>query len=59
MFCSMAVFSAFDACGVRLLNAHAYEIAPSQLAWSPLLRNLGQGDTALQLAWPAPQEAAA
>lgn len=57
MFCSMAVFSAFQACGVNLLNAHPYEVAPSQLAWSPLLHNLGQGDKALSLTWPPAQTA--
>lgn len=37
MFCSMFVFEAVKAAGIELLHAASYDIAPSQLAWSPLL----------------------
>lgn len=37
MFCSMFAFQAVHAGGIQLLNAGSYEVAPSQLAWSPYL----------------------
>ncbi len=37
VFCSQFVFDALLSAGIWLLNAHSYEVAPAQLAWSPFL----------------------
>lgn len=37
MFCSMFAFQAIHTGGIQLLNANSYDVAPSQLAWSPYL----------------------
>jgi len=40
LFCSQAVFDALKYAGIQLLNAHSWEVAPENLAWSTLLRKV-------------------
>ena len=41
VFCSQFVFDALLSAGIKLLNAHSYEVAPAQLAWSTVLQRSG------------------